>query len=336
MKILILRTWLRNIGNGIIEKGCRAALTQAFPDADIYESSGYPFVSADLKERGEFNEIFMHTGRIGQKMESAVRNKKNYLSNVFNIADSIADIDLVVLPGCVLYDTVIRPYMNVLRKIQKRDIPLLLLGVGGGNYNPETIDYVSKWMKEQSPVGIITRDSEAYSHYSDIVKNSYNGIDCGFFINDWYTPPKSRNKFKAATFDKIKGPEIESSLIVRPDHNPFGDARPYQSIPRILMNRLFRDSAFRDKNVLVSDTIEDYLYVYANAKQTHSDRIHACVPALAYGNEARFYLDTPREGLFNNMSVENISRELVRLPEDKLMNEKEKQINKIQEFVENH
>jgi hypothetical protein len=333
MKILILRTWLRNIGNGIIDKGCRAAIERAFPEAEIYETSGYPFVSADQKESGEFKELFQLLGSFGRKLESKIRKRKQYLDNMFNISDHISDIDLAVLPGCVLYEFALRPYMKIVDNLRRRDVPLLLLGVGGGDYEPESVKFVSNWLQDVSPAGLITRDSEAYSQYSEIVENAHNGIDCGFFINEWYTPPDSHRTFKAATFDKTKESEINGQLIVRPDHNPLGDSRPYESILLTLKNRIFRKSGFHKENALVSDMIEDYLYVYANAEETHSDRIHACVPALAYGNKARFYIDTPRDQLFDNILIEDIGKELVELSPGQIESKKQEQVQTIQEFI---
>jgi len=309
------------------------ALKRAFPNAEIYETSGHPLVSADLKERGELNEIFKLMGRFGRQLETKARERNGYRRNVFQISDSIADIDLVVLPGCVLYEFAIRPYQNLIENLRQRDVPLLLLGVGGGDYERDTIRYVSNWLQEMESTSIITRDPEAYSCYSDCVENAYNGIDCGFFIDEWYSPPNSRDSFKAATFDKIDEPDIDAPLTVRPDHNPLGDSRPYQSILRTLKNKLFDQSEFSDENVLVSDMIEDYLYVYGNAEETHSDRIHACVPALAYGNKARFYIETPRAHLFENALADDISQGLVELQPEQIELKKEKQVEMIREFV---
>lgn len=333
MRILLLRTWLRNIGNGVIEKGCHMALERAFPDAEIYETSGYPFVSADLKERGELDEIFKLTGALGRRLGRRVCEGKGFRDNVYEVGASLADIDLVVLPGCVLYEFAIRPYRELIEKLRRRDVPVLLLGVGGGDYDESTVRYVSEWLHEVDPAGIITRDSQAFACYADSVDNAYNGIDCGFFIDDWYNPPDSRDSFKAATFDKTDEPDIDATLTVRPDHNPFGDSRPYQSLLRTLKNRLFRQSEFRDENVLVSDMIEDYLYVYANAEETHADRIHACVPALAYGNKAKFYIETPRDHLFENVLDDDIGEELVELRTERMESKKEEQVEMIREFV---
>lgn len=41
MDILIQRSWLTNLGNGFIDKGAKALVESVFPDANVFETSGY-------------------------------------------------------------------------------------------------------------------------------------------------------------------------------------------------------------------------------------------------------------------------------------------------------
>ncbi|MGQ4557300.1 polysaccharide pyruvyl transferase family protein [Halobellus sp. GM3] len=334
MRILLMRTWLRNIGNGFIDKGARAALKRAFPEAEVIETSGFPFLSASLKEQGgDFNPLYQATGSVGEWIKSKQLEKRTFRKNIFDISDTIPDIDLAVLPGCVLYEFALRPYEYMINRLQEKNIPLILLGVGGGDYKSKTRRYVSEWLQSVDPAGMITRDKEAYKHYSDIVEKSYNGIDCGFFVNEWYTPPDSRDPFTAATFDKIPEPDLNTQLTVRPSHTPFGDSKPYAGTIEALAGKYRGNDFFSKKNAFVSDSLKDYLYIYKNATETHSDRIHACVPALAYGNRAKFYIDTPRDSLFDNITEEAIKENTVKLSRSRLETKKESQVEYIRKII---
>ena len=76
------------------------------------------------------------------------------------------------------------------------------------------------------------------------------------------------------------------------------------------------------------------MFLYSNAKEVHSDRVHACVAALAYGIPARFYYDTPRAGLFDKVLKEDISKKVTTIDQDKIRREKERQILALREAVD--
>ena len=54
---------------------------------------------------------------------------------------------------------------------------------------------------------------------------------------------------------------------------------------------------------MCSDYPLDYLFIYRNAVETHSDRVHACIPTLSFGNKAQLYSDSPRVALFENVGI---------------------------------
>ena len=43
----------------------------------------------------------------------------------------------------------------------------------------------------------------------------------------------------------------------------------------------------------------------------HSDRVHACIPTLAFGNKARLYSDSTRIALFENAGIPEIKEKVV-------------------------
>ena len=57
----------------------------------------------------------------------------------------------------------------------------------------------------------------------------------------------------------------------------------------------------------------DYLCVFFNTEETHSDRAHACIPTLAFGKPAKLYIDTPRAALFDQINAGRVTNELTHL-----------------------
>lgn len=350
MKIVILRTWITNIGNGFIDKGCRAALERAKPEADIVEVSGYPNFAADEKARGDIGDLF------SKLFDISVFDKPENpqaLQNVVNMSE-LHDADLAVLPGCVLTSHALRKYTPTLRDLHKRDIPIILVGAGGGVYTDDMQQYVREKFSEFQPTALLTRDAKAYECYSQSVEYSYEGIDCAYFINDWYEPPSLNEDLIALTFDKHKEPNLNrSKQKIRPHHAPFG--WPFQGVTksmfrpegrifnpkslyigllRDVLNRPFDKNFFDDPNSFFSDNLKEYLMIYGNVEETHSDRVHACLPTMVYGGQAKFYHSTPRAGLFDQVTDGNIKDELTGIDPEKLEKMKDRQLTALKEAIE--
>lgn len=320
----MLKTWLKNIGNGFIDKGAVSAVRQAFPDAEIIEASGHPNYVDDVERQ---KSIPFLPDRITSKYQSITEsdslNKEcfdvNSEGNMINIGE-LVDADIAILPGCVLYPHVFDKYIDTLVDIRERSIPLILLGAGGGDYEPSTVKKTRQVLEYLDPAAMLTRDRQAYNNYKNLVDFAYDGIDCGFFVNDWYTPPKANQEFIAATFDKSEEPKInDSRRVLRPNHGPYPT-----------YGNKVRPKYYEKQDTLLSDCLEDYLFVYANAQETHSDRIHACVPALVYGNKARFYYSTPRASLFDRLLSGEINNGMVKVDREQLKNEKSEQVMALQ------
>lgn len=320
MRIIFLGTWIANIGNAFIDKGALASLKKALPDAEIYEVSGYPNFLFEKNNPGV--EYYLHQPSLFLKNIPKIylrklKNESIYIDNCLNVGELI-DADIAVLAGCTLYEHVIYKYASTLLKLKKKGIKIMLLGAGGGDYEKETQRYVKSFLKEINPIGIITRDSLAYKHYSECCKKSYDGIDCGFFINEWYKPPKINDNYIASTFDSIKEPNYDQSKkIIRLHHRPFHPKEEY----------------FKKSNTIISDNPKDYLTIYANANETHSDRIHACVASLAYNVPSRLYYSSPRDLLFEKLTNFDITKKLTKIDASKFKEYKNKQISKIKEIA---
>jgi hypothetical protein len=71
---------------------------------------------------------------------------------------------------------------------------------------------------------------------------------------------------------------------------------------------------------------EDYLSLYAHSKTTYSDRVHACVATLAFGNPARLIDETPRARLFDMLDAGKIREKIVILQKDVLERRKQEHL----------
>lgn len=327
--ILLLKTYLTNIGNGFIDNGAKILLTKSFPDYNIIDISGYQGYLAYEKALGG-NLSYLLKIAITHNINSNNISKFNFV----NLLEMI-DADFIFFAGCVLDQSNLDPQIELLLSCKKQGKEIIFIGAGSGNYEDKTISHAKKILKKIKPKAIITRDEIAYKNYKNLSDISYNGIDCGFFINEWYDPPKSNTNFNVFSFDKQNEPkdielEKENSnyIVIRPNHSPFQD--PFRGFFR--REVIYKDWLER-KNIMISDDIKDYLFLYANSKETHSDRVHACVATLSYGNKARLYYKTDRALLFNKVLDENITKKLVSLNKDKIKFEKSEMQKVIKQIV---
>lgn len=98
--------------------------------------------------------------------------------------------------------------------------------------------------------------------------------------------------FLDAMLFRNPGPErIGDRLVVRTDHryNPF------------LMLK-----SYRSPNTYVGDIPHSYLSLYANSELTISNRVHACVATVSYGNAAMLFTRSPRAYLLKRLGLEGI------------------------------
>jgi hypothetical protein len=151
------------------------------------------------------------------------------------------------------------------------------------------------------------------------------GMDCAFFANAFFSPLKlDLAPYVAANFDMGEEPTFVETLgnVVRTNHHAVGPVH---------------ESIFSRRNLMISDVPTDYLTVYANAKEVHSDRVHACVVSLAYGTPVQLYFNTPRSGLFDSVGVATtIGRELTVLNQERLNRIKEEQIQWTRRVITNY
>lgn len=328
MDVLLLRTWLANIGNAFIDAGAKTILERSTPNARVHEVSGHPSYAADKKALGQAAGLSHVFGSAGDRLDETLRRRRDTKQNVAQIAEYL-DPDVAVLPGCTLYRDVLAKYRNVLESLSDRGTRIVFLGAGGGDYSRASVDYVTDALTGIDTTALLTRDARAYDLYAHMFEYAYDGIDCAFFVDEWYVPPEANAEFSIFTFDKQAEPaglDRGGDRVIRPSHTPFGHGTPFDGHLPAVWDHVKTTRRTPDENFFVSDLPRDYLFWYANADTTHADRIHACVPALAYGNRARFHYDTPRAALFDQLPLDGITERPVAVPTEALERAKREQV----------
>jgi hypothetical protein len=133
--------------------------------------------------------------------------------------------------------------------------------------------------------------------------------------------PRLQMKFSAAgqwqcylgallDFRKLPA-EICGFQVVRPEHR---------------VNPDLTWKIYSQPNGLSSDEPYTYLTAYAKTKLTLSDRVHACVATLAYGNPAMLLHPTPRGYLFARVGLNEIRQKPMSLDPEYLETERKNQV----------
>ncbi len=318
--------WPTNIGNAFIDYGSQYSLRTAFPNANIYFASELP--------RWFFK---MHDKQ---------------LDNSIDIAELI-DADVLVVSGMVFCDAFIELEGPVLERLSNIGVKIILNGCGCAFYGSEEKNRFKKYLQKLDVIGFISRDEYTFENFKDCFDKVHNGIDCGFFVSDAFkSAPFRVRDYSVYTFDSINEPQIDTHLkIIRahhscskfftaPEENNLLYLNRHRRIAKLAEKTGFlslkkaENVEFQTSNTLISDIPDDYLNLYANAYSVYSDRVHACVAALAFGKYARLYSTSPRAALFDRVGASKISESLVKLDAAFLNREKKSQLSFLNSIIE--
>jgi hypothetical protein len=309
-----------------------------------------------ISAEGIFNEIGAEVITVPDA-PGFMNVKKGNPENYFEFMD-LLDVDYYCIHGPFFRKEFDKIYLENIKKLKRRGVKIIGLGVGAMHYDKESVKYYNQWLKECDFDLIATRDELTYNFLKGKVKNLYNGIDLGFLIKFYKPQPNFINNEKLIcfNFDQIPEPiffedkngpilidtknyNYKKSLSNEPRGNlkkifPF--IRPYfkkfedvslngYKIIRTdhRFNPYSRKKIYSDKNTFAMDTPEGYLLAYANSKLTLSNRVHANVASLSYGNTAMYFSDSKRANLLNRLGLEAIYEKPVNLNSSKLDFEKE-------------
>lgn len=307
--------WPTNIGNSFLDLGSIQSLKMASPNSIIH------FVSELPKWLG---------WRFGMQ---------NRIIDLIRVTK----MDYLVFSGMALCIDFINLRGPTLLKLKEKKVKILINGGGGGNYSHKEIGKVTKFMKKITPYAFISRDEQSFENYKNLAENSFNGIDCGFFINDYFAPAQlALPEYVILNFDSIPEPKlcVNDKLVIRLHHSCCGI--PKMLLGASLKGRLVGVSLLKDTlllkrfdkpNTLISDLPYDYLNLYANTEETHSDRVHACVATLSFGHPCKLYTKSPRASLLDRIGATTIKDKLTHPDTDKIEKEKKKQIKFLSEIL---
>lgn len=289
-------SWPQNIGNAFFDLGAEAIIRELMPDAIITRTGG--------AVHWMFNNSSTRTKSIlGRGIRKINPDFHTENGNSLEIS-SIGKFDLIVFAGMSMTTEFVRNNGRSLIDATRNGAAVLGLGTGSSSYSKNETLAFSDFFNSLENSAIVTRDLDTYENYAPHIKNISSGIDSAFFLPEYFTPPQLvLDEYDVFVFDNMKQPRNllanESTLYAH--HDMWGP------LPRKYTSK---------KNTLVSDVPEDYLSLYANCRAVYSDRVHACVASLAYGNAAKLFTNSPRKALFKEVGVENIGNQLVCLDKE--------------------
>ena len=310
--------WPINIGNAFIDMGAQYQIRQAAPQSELYIAGEMPKWLAWINRAD--------------------------MGRVVDVAE-IMETDFIVVAGMTLCDEFIEVQGPVLRKMAARGVKIIFLGASLYLYTQTEIDNFKRFLEKLKPHGFMSRDRESFNHFKDLAP-SYDGVDCAFFVREAFQPAKLTVKdFVIYNFDAMDEPEIEvhGKKILRTQHacfevtpSSFDRSRKTYYFknrwPFIQRNNEAAKKFYGRDGMMISDIPDDYLHLFANTYATYSDRVHACIPTLSFGNKARLYTTSSRALLFDRAGVGDVKTKLVSLNQEKIDTEKKSQIEYLRQL----
>lgn len=272
---IVLGNHITNIGNAFLDIGSKASIQDASPESHVFQTSSFPrwYEHTQAQNRGKLR-----------------RSATGFYSLVFR-----ANSDFAVFSGMVITEGFIERYGPNIRKMRENGVKIILNGAGPVHYNEQETRVCREFWSDVGLHTLISRDLYSYETFGDIAENPFDGIDCGFFLSNGFTPEKLQSpEYDALAFDSIAEPDDldnGSRMVVRPHHKMY---------PKFVAKD--RD-AIGKPNAFVSELATDYLNIYGNARQVHTDRVHACVASVSYDVPCRLYSDSKRGFLFEKLGV---------------------------------
>ena len=285
--------WPTNIGNAFIDLGAMALLKAAAPYADVGLASQLPAW------------LFAREHAPGKVLDVA----------------SVTACDMVVFAGMAMCQEFIDVNGPAVAALARRGVPVVLLGTGGLTFDDAEVAAFRAFLRAVEPAAFVSRDPRSFEAYRDAVRVARDGIDCGFFVPEAFTPfAVDLPPYAVLNFDAQNAPSPETPGLLQVFTH-------HECVGRIPPGRL------RKPRTLISDLPQDYLTLYAHATEVHTDRVHACVAALAYGRRARFYGTTPRASLFTSVGAAGVTSALHSPDLAEVAAAKRRQVDVVREIV---
>jgi hypothetical protein len=322
--------WPTNIGNAFVNLGALAALRAA------------------LGERAEI----VHVGGMSSYL-SALAGRPEH---DFHPGDWLS-ADWVVMAGMTQSVQHLESAEPNLRRFLAGGARIAIAGGGAERYDDAEVRAVREWMRELPVHAFASRDTWSFERWGDLATHAHDGIDSAFFVGEAVRPVRFVDRpCLALCFDSMPEPEVVDAAGPPLPPGAPTDPRGRPGLRARLRRRLRRRGvaayrppaieaggrfvvrarhatqppplgAYERPATLVSDLPGDYLALYANAEVTHTDRIHACIAALALGRRAQLYgAAVPRLRMFERVGVGDVLERPVALDPERMKREREAQV----------
>jgi hypothetical protein len=316
--------WASNIGNPFFTLGTKYLVESVAPQITVHLTDWIPHRAFKLNKRERASDL-----RYGRYVEG---------------------VDGVILTGPMFNCKFQELFEPTFRQANENGTKIILISTGGIDYSDEEIDHCRTVLKKYRPYILTTRDRDTFDNYSDLAEHAYDGICTAWFVADYYPgyPTPALEPYITLTFDANPEPHIELGAFGGGDSTTFSQVR-IESVPHGTRGKIMRllqrnfDKRLGEFNILrpchgvlnkanwrlffkpnsfVSQTPFGYLNIYRNSNLTVTDRLHACVATLAYGNPARLLIRSKRARLLDRMGVADAMEKIVRVDMDRLNHEK--------------
>ena len=239
-------------------------------------------------------------------------DKKGKAENAFRF-EGLLDTDLIAVSGMACCDEFIRTVGPTLLAARDRGIPTIFYACGQWDYTEAETARFREFLDRLEPVAFVSRDAATLRNMSGLSPLEYDGLDCAFFLPEAHQPARFIDRqYAVFNFDSMKEPRLDPGMPVFRTHHVIFDELPREQLRR--------------SGTLISDLPQDYLNLYANCTVLHSNRVHACIAALAYGKRAQLYSGTPRGSLFDRVGAGAIRERPVTLDRAKVEDLKRRQV----------
>lgn len=313
--------WATNIGNPFFNLGAIHLLESSAP-VKVIQTDLFAAKCFDLNQR-QIETAFNYTPFLG------------------------GDIDALVLAGPMFDRNFGELFEPALKAAANKNIKVLLMSTGGIDYSQTEVDHCKKVLEKYPPHILTTRDRETYVNFKDFARYSYDGICTAWFVSDYfegYSTPELQ-PYITSCFDITTEPELDLKAITVGEDNiartpvvhglhkkvmrlfqsDLPDSQDGYRIVRPVhccVKRTNRQLFFK-RNAFVSQTPYGFLNLYRNTSLTITDRLHAAVATMAFGNPARLYIRSKRPKLLNRVEAEGVLDRVFKADQAILAKEKE-------------
>lgn len=245
-----------------------------------------------------------------------------------------AELDLIFVLGPFIRDDMDLVSVNHLKRARSNGTKIAILSAAQMP-NKVSDEMLSDFLSSLEIDFITTRDPDTACRLQTVCSqiDVSNHVDTAFFISELNNIPKLNIEDKIClSIDQIREPKIGKTPFTNSTEyktrlgpiyiKTFGfdvESKMINFLTRIMkINKVKTDDLFirldhrynpaipkkiySQPNTFSADIPEGYLALYKSAKLTISNRVHACVASLSFGNQAILFSKNLRTSLFKNVT----------------------------------